>query len=207
MAKELLWPYRKIIDIIGVGNHEETFVKYSSNDPVRRLIEELTNEKDCEIIHGSFWGFIRTTFMLDDNRKRPRHELLYLHGTGGDSPVTKGTIDFNRKGRNWKFDCLTFGHKHNLLAGVDAIADLSDAGHYRERRQLSLQTGSYFRNYRELSDSEVLNQSYAARFAHPPKPLGGLFLILRPQLDVNGELEVRQDFATDVITPWKKKSA
>jgi hypothetical protein len=207
MAKELLWPYRKLIDTIGIGNHEETWIKYNSNDPVRRLIEELTSERDCRIAHGSFWGFIRTSFVLDGHRKRPRHDLLYLHGTGGDSPVTKGTIDFNRKGRNWHYDCLTFGHKHNLVAAADQIADVSDSGKYRERRQLNLQTGSYYRNYRELADNEVLNQSYAARFAHPPKPLGGLFLILRPQLDVNGELEVRQDFATDIVVPWSKKKS
>ena len=207
MAKKLLWPYRKLIDIIGVGNHEETWIRYNGSDPVRRLIEELTSENDCEIAHGSFWGFIRTTFLLDDNHRRPRHDLLYYHGTGGDSPVTKGTIDFNRKGRNWKYDTLTFGHKHNLVAAADQIAEISDSGKYGERRQLNLQTGAYYRNYRELGDNEVLNQSYAARNAHPPKPIGGLFLILRPQFDANGVLEVRQDFATDIVAPWRKKKS
>ena len=175
MAMEILSPFRDIIDVMGIGNHEETWINYGYNDPVRRLIEEL-NRAGGNVKHGSFWGYINTRFAVEGFRKRPRHKLLYLHGTGGDSPVTKGTIDFNRKGRNWVYDCLTFGHKHNLVCGVDQMADVTDAGKYTERRQLNLQTGSYYRNYRQLTDAEVLDYSYAARSAHPPKPMGGIFL-------------------------------
>jgi hypothetical protein len=206
MALELLMPYRDLIDVIGIGNHEEAWIRWGYNDPVRRLIEEL-NRAGGRIQHGSFWGYINTSFVLEGTRKRPRHKLLYLHGTGGDSPVTKGTIDFNRKGRNWVYDCLTFGHKHNLVCQADQMADVSANGRYAERRQLNLQTGSYYRNYRELSDDEVLDYSYAARAAHPPKPMGGVFLCLRPRQDTEtGEWSVAQDFMTDVVFPWTKRS-
>jgi hypothetical protein len=204
MAKELLMPYREVIDVMGIGNHEETWVNYNYNDPVRALIDEL-NREGAKITHGSFWGYIKTSFKVEGYRRRPKHKLLYLHGTGGDSPVTKGTIDFNRKGRNWQYDCLTFGHKHNLVCGVDQIADVSDRGKYTERKQLNLQTGSYYRNYRQLTQEEVLDYSYAARSAHPPKPMGGIFLFLRPTEDpATGELTVAQDFASDIVVPWKK---
>jgi hypothetical protein len=204
MAVELLWPYRHLIDVIGIGNHEEKWIDYGYNDPVRRVIEEL-NREGARIRHGSFWGYIKTSFHVEGHRKRPRHKLLYLHGTGGDSPVTKGTIDFNRKGRNWVYDCLTFGHKHNLVCGVDQMADVSDRGKYTERRQLNLQTGSYYRNYRQLTDDSVLDYSYAARSAHPPKPMGGVFLCMRPEIDSLGNLVVEQDFMSDVVCPWTKR--
>lgn len=205
MALEILMPYRKIIDIIGIGNHEETWINYGYNDPVRRVLEELGRE-GSKAKHGSFWGYIKTSFVIEGYRKRPKHKLLYLHGTGGDSPVTKGTIDFNRKGRNWVYDCLTFGHKHNLVCAADQIADVSDRGKYTERKQLNLQTASYYRNYRQLADNEVLDQSYAARSAHPPKPMGGIFLCIRPTLDpITGELAVEQDFMSDIIPAWKPK--
>lgn len=204
MAVELLMPYKSIIDLIGIGNHEETWINYGYNDPVRRVIEEL-NRAGGKVKHGSFWGYVKTSFKVDDHRQRPTHKLLYLHGTGGDSPVTKGTIDFNRKGRNWAYDCLTFGHKHNIVCGVDQIADVSPRGKYREKRQLNLQTGSYYQNYRQLGDDEVLDYSYAASKAHPPKPIGGLVLIMRPTLDHNGDLEVTQDFASSVVAPWGRK--
>ncbi|SIO37527.1 hypothetical protein SAMN05444166_4198 [Singulisphaera sp. GP187] len=205
MAMEILMPFKDIIDIIGIGNHEETWINYGYNDPVRRVLEELAREGG-KAKHGSFWGYIKTSFVVPGHRKRPKHKLLYLHGTGGDSPVTKGTIDFNRKGRNWVYDCLTFGHKHNMVCAADQIADVSDKGRYVERRQLNLQTASYYRNYRQLKDDEVLDQSYAARSAHPPKPIGGVFLCLRPDSDPDtGELVIRQDFMSDVIFPMPKR--
>lgn len=205
MALEILMPYKNNIKLINLGNHEETWITYGYNDPVRRVLEELGRE-GSKAKHGSFWGYVKTSFVVPSYRRRPSHKLLYLHGTGGDSPVTKGTIDFNRKGRNWVYDALTFGHKHNLVCAVDQIADVSPAGKYTERKQLNLQTGSYYRNYRELADDEVLDQSYAARSAHPPKPIGGVFLCLRPRLDpATGELGVDQSFSSEVVVPWPNK--
>jgi len=204
LALELLMPFKDVIDVIGIGNHEETWINYGYNDPVRRVLEELGRE-GSKAKHGSFWGYINTSFVVPGYRRTPKHKLLYLHGTGGDSPVTKGTIDFNRKGRNWVYDCLTFGHKHNLVCGVDQIADVTPGGRYIERKQLNLQTGSYYRNYRQLKDSEVLDQSYAARSAHPPKPIGGVFLGMRPKFDaVSEELIIDQWFASEVVVPWTK---
>ena len=204
MAVEILEPFAENIDVIGIGNHEETWVNYGYNDPVRRVLEEL-GRAGSRAKHGSFWGYISTSFVVPGFRKRPTHKLLYLHGTGGDSPVTKGTIDFNRKGRNWVYDALTFGHKHNLVCAADQVADVSPKGKYIERRQLNLQTASYYRNYKQLNDSTVLDQSYAARSAHPPKPIGGVFLCLRPGLDpATGELVVDQDFMSDIVPAWKK---
>jgi hypothetical protein len=204
-AKEILAPYADIIDVMGIGNHEEAWISWCNTDPVRRLIEEL-NLEGGNIVHGSFWGYINTHFVVKGYRRRLKHKLLYLHGTGGDSPVTKGTIDFNRKGRNFNYDCLTFGHKHNIVCSVEQLADVSERGKYSERRQLNLQTGSYYRNYRQLTDAECLDYSYAARSGHPPKPIGGLFLTMRPVLDANGELSIKQDFASDIVVPWKKPS-
>jgi hypothetical protein len=85
---------------------------------------------------------------------------------------------------------------------VDQVADVSASGRLSERDQLNLQTGSYYRNYRQLNDDEVLDQSYAARSAHPPKPLGGVFLFTRPILNSAGDLVVKQDFITDIVVPW-----
>jgi hypothetical protein len=71
---------------------------------------------------------------------------------------------------------------------------------------LNLQTGSYYRNYRQLDAETVLDYSYAARSAHPPKPLGGIFLCLQPSLDpITGELCVEQNFSSKVVVPWAKK--
>ena len=208
LAYELISPYAECIDIMGIGNHEEAWIKYNHGDPVRQLIEKLNADKGVSITHGGFWGYINTVFDVMVPKRgcvaHPRHRICYLHGTGGDSPVTKGTIDFNRKARNWDFDCLTFGHKHNNLSSVDAVAEVSDGGKYYERRQLMLQTASYYRNYRQLGKGEELDQSYAASKGHPPKPMGGTFLTLRPVRDeTSGLWQVRADYSSDLIPAWK----
>jgi hypothetical protein len=200
LAFGVLKPFAPHIDVMGIGNHEEAWIQYNHGDPVARLIEKLNGVKGARIKHGSFWGYINTRFAV--GRETAIHKLLYYHGTGGDSPVTKGTIDFNRKGRNWIYDALTFGHKHNIAITGEQIMDVTEAGRVVERLQLNLQTGSYYRNYRQIeTDGDPLDYHYAASKAHPPKPIGGIFLIMRPTR-VNGALVVRQDYASDIIQPW-----
>lgn len=210
LGLEILMPYRKNIRLIGIGNHEESWTKWHGSDPVKLTIEAL-NREGGNVAAAGFRGYWESTANVEAFKKNKKrnlavHKLLYLHGAGGESPVTKGLIDFNRIGRNWTFDCLTFGHKHNLVFGADQIGDITPTGKYYERRQLIIQTGSYFRNYSQLDKDSVLNQSYAARFNHAPKPIGGGFLILRPEVNSQtGELDVRQDFALSIVSPWPKK--
>lgn len=208
LAKEVLWPYRQLIDIIGVGNHEESWIKHGNFDPVRHLITALTAEKDCKIAHGSFAGYVQSVFRCEGYRQQPIHRLLYMHGAGGDAPITKGTIDFNRKGRNFQFDAFTAGHRHNMFASVDQIADVNSAGKYVERRQLCLQTSAYYSNYTELTDETALNYSYATSKTNSPKPLGGIMICMRPLYNLETKnLFVHQDFMSDVVSPWPTKSA
>lgn len=198
MAFDLVSPYASVIDVMGIGNHEEAWIKYNHSDPVRLLIDRLTKEAGCTIRHGGFWGYINSRFQVKGLKQQPLHRLLYLHGTGGDSPVTKGTIDFNRKGRNWHYDCLTFGHKHNEVCAADAIAETDEeTDQYFERKQLNLQTPSYYANYRELKEGEELDQSYAASKGHPPKPMGSLWLTMRAQRTTSGLWYVRQDYSSE----------
>lgn len=201
LGELVLLPYVKNIRVIGIGNHEESWIKYCKVDPVRLLIDRL-NSKGGHIVHGSFWGYIKTDFRVERHGKvhKSTHRLLYFHGAGGDSPITKGTVDFARKASEFDFDALTFGHKHNLLASVDQVGTMTNKGCYKERRRLSLQTGSYFQNYKGLKKGEELAYSYAAQRAHPPKPIGGLFLTLIPSFDSNDELEIKQDFSTTLIS-------
>lgn len=197
LAVELLRPFRHNIDVMGIGNHEESWIKYYSTDPVRLLIARL-NAEGANIRHGSQAGYIVTQFVVPGFKGRQAcHKLCYYHGTGGDSPVTKGMIDFQRQGRNWRHDCLTFGHKHNITATVDAIGDVDSDG-FVQHKQLGLQTGSYYQNYGENTEKKPLNYSFAEKFRHAPKPLGGLFLVLTP-VERDGRVEIKQDFASDVF--------
>lgn len=185
-AADLLRPFASIIDVIGIGNHEEAYIRRCNTDLVGLLLDTLNRglEKDGDphrIAHGGIQGYIRTRFRLDGASSRITHHLLYQHGSGGDSPVTKGAIDAYRRLVNFDYDCLTFGHKHNQTFGKDAFLYVNRFGRVRQRERCYVQSASYLWNYRRTTQSDPLAYSYAESKHHAPKPLGGLFLVLTPR--------------------------
>ena len=181
---KILKPYAEYIRVIGVGNHETAWIKYRQSDPVRGLIDLLnTNRKHPKpITHGGISGYI-TTYLDIMNQGQSkgaalRHRLLYHHGTGGDSPVTQGTIDMNRKAVRYGYDCYTFGHKHNKLAMDDIFTDVDCNGNITFSHRVHIQTGSYFRNIIATTQANPLDFTYAEESQHSAKPFGGAFLIL-----------------------------
>ena len=113
LALELLMPFKDIIDVIGIGNHEETWITYGYNDPVRRVLEELGREGSTRNMDRS-GATSRRASSSPATAVAPSTSSCTFTERAAIRPVTKGTIDFNRKRRNWVYDCLTFGHKHNL---------------------------------------------------------------------------------------------
>jgi UDP-2,3-diacylglucosamine pyrophosphatase LpxH len=179
----ILKPYAHLIAIVGIGNHEFKWIKWNSADPARLLVERLNAHLAAEghenrVRHGSNNGFWRTRFE-EPSGGNVQHDLYYFHGSGGDSPVTKGSIDVNRKETQFYFDAVTFGHKHNKMF-IDGVGIyLSAKGIPRTRERKAIQTGSYYSNY-SCSD-DPLSISYAEEFHAAPKPKGGVFLGLIPE--------------------------
>lgn len=184
-----LGPYADLIDVIGVGNHEEAWTRQTSTCLVGMLLDRLNAELEKQgsahrIRHGGIQGYIRTRFKFSaagNPAGTVSHDLLYQHGAGGDAPVTKGAIDASRRLINFDYDCLTFGHKHNKTEGEDTYLYLSTTGKLRQRERIYIQTGSYLWNYKRTTQADPLRYSYAESGHHAPKPLGGKFLVLVPR--------------------------
>jgi UDP-2,3-diacylglucosamine pyrophosphatase LpxH len=195
MAVKLLGPYADLIDLIGVGNHEEAWIRRSAADMVGRLIRELHAGLKAQgiahtIRHGGISGFIRTYLSYDTdaplarNSTVPRaltHTLAYHHGSGGDAPITKGQIEFSRKVAHVIADAYWMGHKHNKTFSEDCILDLSTKNQIKYRQRLNIQTASYLENWKATDQGNPLGYTYAESSNSPPKPLGGLWLALTPR--------------------------
>jgi hypothetical protein len=186
-AAGILEPYADLIDWIGIGNHEETWVKWHEFDPVAGLIGSLNSTlarqgSAHQIRHGGICGWVRTWFDVAFGTAAcpAAHTTYYFHGAGGDSPVTLGTIDMNRKEVAFHCDLLWFGHKHNRLVKDSVQLELSQTGIVRERHRKAIQTGSYYRNYAQQGQANALDYSYAESHHAAPKSLGGRFLVLTP---------------------------
>lgn len=120
---EFYKPYADYIDIICVGNHETSALKYNNFDPTQHLVWELNkvrSDKLRPIQIGGYKGYIRLKFRCGDNGGVRDYTIMYYHGRGGDAPITKGMIDFSRLYMNYLADCYWTGHKHTSI--VDKTA-------------------------------------------------------------------------------------
>ena len=175
-AKKLLEPYKDLIDVIGVGNHETASEKYHAVDPVSILLYALGGEAK----HGGYCGYyvLRGRY-AKSIRQIWTLKLRYHHGSGGASPVTKGITDFQRM-RAWisDADVITVGHKHNKMAVPDVRERLTNSGRVVYEPLLCLMTGSYLDTYRQQENilAEGRQANYAADWNVSPQPKGGILL-------------------------------
>lgn len=178
---EHLAPYAHLIDMIGVGNHEQSAIKYHHTDLVSRLVNRLNRYHGGNIVNGGWTGFLDYRASGEDSTGKisqtRRLVIFYHHGSGGASPITKGMIDFSRL-RQWvDADVIWIGHKHNRII---------DAGAMRMRCPirgdepkfdpvLCVMTGAYTSSYDSLVDD------YAAQRAMAPQQGGGVRVLGLPK--------------------------
>jgi UDP-2,3-diacylglucosamine pyrophosphatase LpxH len=176
-AEELLTPYAHLIDMVGCGNHETSIEKHCSLDPVSILVNRLqqslpTKHKDHLIHHGGFCGFIDYRFKYDEpnpdevRRGNKRWVVYYHHGSGGNAPVTKGLIDFNRRDTYVDADVIWLGHKHNKLSvhARKLFCPLTSKSiGVREVRHIM--TGAYFDTYRTQSQDSIKEHGRRSNYA------------------------------------------
>ena len=145
-AHKILQPYADQIDMLCIGNHESTTVRYQHTDPVNRLRELLQRDRDKKlpkIVHGGYSGFAVIVFESSSNRPGARDTWYYHHGKGGESAVTRGAIDFNRlRAGNWATG-YWIGHKHTALMDVPRVRMLDSWGRLKIADVLTVLTSGY----------------------------------------------------------------
>jgi len=179
-AFEILEPYKDLIDVIGVGNHDTCVEQRHSLDAVSILIQRL-NQSGAKINHGGYagWYVLRWKYGI---RSYYTLKIRYHHGAGGASPVTKGITDFQRMNSFIEgADVVHVGHKHNRFVDTSHMKQtLSNAGKVEHRRVVNVMTGSYMDTYSQQESQEILDsgrrQNYAADWNIPQQEKGGVLL-------------------------------
>jgi len=105
---EFLRPYAKNIGMMAMGNHEYSVIKHHETNPLRNLIYRLGDHIEL----GDYTGFVRFFFDGGTTGGRTSKTLYYTHGSGGNSPVTKGVINTNRRSSTIEADYFVSGHIH-----------------------------------------------------------------------------------------------
>jgi hypothetical protein len=195
-ADELLSPYIDQIDMLGIGNHETTVSRLSNTDAIKILIHRLESKRGNpnHLIHyGGYTGFLsyRLIPLTPDGEPywaRPGQErvhyltIFYTHGAGGNSPVTRGMINFARLG--WvQADVLWEGHRHTRWNAHSQTIRCPRTGNQpivEEQRQIM--TGAYFDTYRGQPQDHIRKHgrrsNYAADSAMQPHGKGGARLLV-----------------------------
>jgi hypothetical protein len=184
LATDYLAPYAKQIDMVGLGNHESAVEKYHATDMIARLIRRL-NRSGGTVQYGGYTGFIDYRFRADRSNTKNRFIIYYHHGSGGQSPVTKGMIDFNRKAAWVDSDIVWMGHKHNKLVDATPMrmrcpkeGDTPTLDH-----QVFIMTGGYMDAYGGQTSESAMKEgrrtNYSSDWGLPPQAKGGIRLLVK----------------------------
>ena len=167
-AVEWFMPYKDIITVIAAGNHDTSVKRHQEIDILRRFCSEL----GCH--QGGYRGFVR--FQFESNVSAMRHSLVmyYTHGSGGNSPVTKGTIRTNRRNASVDgVDIIVSGHIHNAWVMETPVHYLNQANRIAERNRIHIQIPTYKRGLGDLAEGWENEKEF------PPSPVGGWWLEFR----------------------------
>ncbi len=185
---ELLEPYAKLIDAIGVGNHETSVGKYHNCDPIALLLSRL-HTTNPRISHAGYSGFIRYSAQLprlSGARKQvaPSFTLFYWHGAGGGAGLGGALGEFGSKGGFIEgADAVWYAHKHVRVVSQLERLSCPRRGHRpRVKTQWLIRTGGYLQPYGGQSQGNLQAKgrrgNYSADALHTPFARGGVRLVL-----------------------------
>ena len=153
---KLLAPYANNIDMIGLGNHEVSVLKYHHIDVTRMLLFYLAQFRDKKlppIRHGGYTGFIRYAFECNGGNRKA-FDIFYNHGQGGNAEVTDGIIDIKRY-QYVDANIIWLGHKHQRWAHeIDPAIGMLSNGRIYTKQRFGIMTGTYTNVFSETDATE-----------------------------------------------------
>lgn len=168
------------IEFIGVGNHETSVMKYYLTDPVYMMIQEIKEATGKEPIHGGYTGMFRIEFK--EGKHLANETWYYHHGAGGNAPVTKGMIDFNRLRTQYWADVYWIQHKHNDISDQPMRTRLNRNLNYEYKKVLCVIAPGY--NNKRHSDDYNDHGGYTLNWGeekfYPSQPAGSSFITYKP---------------------------
>ena len=167
-AVKFLEPYKDNIGFISDGNHELSILARQEVD----LIGNLTEKMGCA--RGDYNGFIKFMFEAKNQTSeksggRKSTLLYYTHGSGGNSPVTRGVIKTNRRAATVQSDIFVSGHIHSEWVVNLPMVKVSDQGKIKKTEQTHISLGTY-------KDDSFCHSSWADTKEFPPPSMGGCWL-------------------------------
>lgn len=177
-AEELFAPAAHLLDMVGVGNHEDAAEQHHSVDPVRMLLRRLALPGHVAS-HGGYCGFLKYRW---EGRGRP-HTVFYWHGAGKGHGLAGLLGEFSQKATFVEgADTVWFAHRHGRAVGQLEKVSSPSRGNFGTRRQWLVRSGAYLKPYARQplpALPEGRGGNYAADALCTPYAPGGVRLVLR----------------------------
>jgi hypothetical protein len=149
-AADFLTPYKEVMGLISVGNHETAIYGRHETCLTSRLVERLrTSGSQCR--KGGYNGWLLFRHMCNDGKQGGEaYRMYYHHGSGGDAPVTHGTIAMSRVNQFVDADCILSGHLHIKNLSKSAREKLTPAGNRKIYETALVRCSTYKDEYAPL---------------------------------------------------------
>jgi hypothetical protein len=148
-AADFLKPYASVMGLISVGNHESSIYNRHETCLISRLVERLRIEgSPCR--KGGYNGWLQFLVNRQGKTTGSSYRMYYHHGSGGDAPVTHGTIAMSRVSQFVDADCIVSGHLHTKNFSVAAREKLSPNGQRRVYESHLIRCSTYKDEYGPL---------------------------------------------------------
>lgn len=167
-ATDFLAPYKDILTVRGVGNHESAIHKNHETDLTERLCERLRGI-GSKARRGGFSGFVR--FATKCGGRSKAFKLWYFHGAGGGGPVTRDVIKTNRQAVYVSdADVVFTGHTHDTFQVPIQRLRLNGNDKIELYRQTHLKGAGYKEEFKDGYGGWHVERG------GPPKPLGAWWM-------------------------------
>lgn len=180
-AEKFYSPYADLFAVLGTGNHETAILKHNETHLTKRLVDRL-RKHGSKVLLGGYSGFVK--IQLIQGITSSTIPLWYFHGSGGDAPMSFGTLNVKRLASQVPdARIIATGHSHNHWLLPLPRVRLSDKGNVYHDEQLHIKVGTYKDEYKQgISGWHVERGGM-------PKPVGQVWLSLG-LVKTNNEVEI-----------------
>jgi len=167
-------PYRSMLLSQSYGNHEVSVATNYGTDLTARFVHELQMLGETPIVVAPYQGWIIVRFQYETptgaRAGSGATQIAYHHGTGAGGPVTKGTIQANRRAVLFPdAEIVLSGHIHEAWQMEYVTERIQEDGAVRYSTQWHLQLPTYKTEW-------DTGNGWWPETGKGPRPLGGWWL-------------------------------
>ena len=178
--RNIMEPYKDKCLGIGIGNHENTYIKKCGADPVLLLCDLLSIDTH-KVKHLGYSAIVRFRFEHESGGSIKSFIYYQHHGWGAGMQTEGGSITkYARHAKNWRASLHVYGHDHHKVFKElpTRLGMASQTCKWQEEKEHLILAGSYLKTLNKLN-----YPTYSEEKGLHPTPLGCVIVSLQVKHD------------------------